>query len=227
MNNITYDSVESSHVTLRRWQQIIKPRNEWLYNCSEYTYLRDEWVPFPIGMGWTIINYSGSLKDLQLGVHNNLVLCAIRSHTDNRRRPNTLNRTIVLETLRSNHIYNVDMDSTYYFRELPRYKFVISPEGNGIDCHRHYEALMAGCIPIIEDRENIRKKYKGCPVLFTTNYSEITESYLIQKYNEMIDTVYDFSSLLLSTYSKSEQQQIKDNGNYWAMRLAGGRRWYT
>jgi hypothetical protein len=214
-----------SSVTLRKWQQTIKPRNELLYNCSECTYLNDEWVPFPIGMGWTIINYSGRLEDIQFGTHDKLVLCAIRSSTDQRRRSNTMNRTTILEILRSNCIYNVEMDSTNYFRELPKYKFVISPEGNGIDCHRHYEALMAGCIPIIEDRENIREKYRGCPVLFTKDYSEITESYLIQKYNEMIDTIYNFSSLLLSTYSESEQQQIKYNGNYWAMRLAG-RRWY-
>jgi glycosyltransferase involved in cell wall biosynthesis len=216
-----YDTVESKTVTLHKWQQIIKPRNEWLYNCSEHTHLNDEWVSFPIGMGWTIIKQQLTLKELQHGSHDKLVLCAIRANTDQRRRPIGLNRKCILDTLRSHQIENVNMESSIYFRELPKYKFVISPEGNGIDCHRHYEALMAGCIPIIEDCDNIREKYKGCPILYTKDYSEITESYLNEKYNEMIHKEYDFSRLLMSTYSEIEQYQIKDNGNYWANRLEG------
>jgi glycosyltransferase involved in cell wall biosynthesis len=221
-----YKTVESTTVTLQKWQTMIKPRNEWLYNCSEHVFLNDEWVSFPIGMGWTMINQQYSLKELQHGSHDKLVLCAIRTHTDQQRRPTGLNRNVILETLRSHQIENVEMEPSAYFRELPTYKFVISPEGNGIDCHRHYEALMAGCIPIVEDRDNIREKYKGCPILYTKDYSEITESYLNEKYNEMIHTTYDFSRLLMSSYSKMEQYQIKDNGNYWGNRLAG-RPWYT
>ena len=221
-----YDTVESKTVTLQKWQQMIKPRNEWLYNCSEHVYLNDEWVSFPIGMGWTIINHQVPLKELHRGSHDKLVLCAIRTHTDQRRRSTGINRNVILETIRSHQIENIEIESSTYFRELPNYKFVISPEGNGIDCHRHYEALMAGCIPIVEDRDMVREKYKGCPILYTKDYSEITEAYLNEKYNEMIHTVYDFSRILLSTYSKMEQHQIKDNGNYWANRLAG-RPWYT
>ena len=223
-NIINYcDTVESTTVTLHKWQQMIKPKKEWLYNCSEYTFLNDEWVPFPIGMGWTIINHMLPLKEIQHGRRDKTVLCAIRAWTDERRRPSGLNRRSIVETLRSNQIENGETGS--YYRDLPNYKFVISPEGNGIDCHRHYEALMAGCIPIVEDRDIVREKYKGCPVLYTKDYSEITEAYLNEKYNEMIHNVYDFSRLLLSTYSTMEQSQIKDNGNYWANRLAG-RAWY-
>ena len=197
-----------------------------MYNCSEHTTLNDEWVSFPIGIGWTIIKQELSLKEIQCGEHNKLVLCSIRSYTDQRRRPNGLNRTSILDTLHSHQIENQELESSVYFKELPKYKFVISPEGNGIDCHRHYEALMAGCIPIVEDSEIIREKYKGCPILYTKNYSEITEEYLNEKYDAMIHTIYDFSRLLLSTYSDMEKQQIKDNGNYWANRLSG-RSWYT
>ena len=117
------------------------------------------------------------------------------------------------------------MNTNLYFETLPNYKFVISPEGNGIDCHRHYEALMAGCIPIIEENELIKEKYKGCPILYTKDYSEITKEYLEEKYKIMIDTEYDFSCLLLSSYSEDIQKQIKENGNYWANRLTG-KKWY-
>jgi hypothetical protein len=108
---------------------------------------------------------------------------------------------------------------------LPKYKFIISPEGNGIDCHRHYEALMAGCIPIIEDNELIREKYKGCPILYTKDYSEITKEYLESKYEEMKNKYYDFSRLFLNYYDDKTQIEIKNNGNYWGNRLTG-KTWY-
>jgi glycosyltransferase involved in cell wall biosynthesis len=221
-----YDTVESATVTLEKWQQMIKPRKEWLYNCSEYEYKNDEWVSFPIGMGWKIINHNYSLPVLQYGTHDKLVLCAIYPDTDKNRRQTGTNRQSILETLRSKQIENTYLDSSVYYTELPKYKFVISPEGNGIDCHRHYEALMAGCIPIVEDNDMIRKKYEGCPILYTKDYSEITESYLTEKYNEMKGAVYDFSRLLLSTYSASDQTQIKNNGNYWSKQLSG-QQWYN
>jgi len=221
-----YDTVDP-HVSLHEWQQSIKPIREWLYNCSEYIHQTDEWVPFPIGMGWSIIQQQKTpLNVLQYGNHVKTVLCAFNPITDQRRRPNGVNRISILNTLRSHHIENQTLDPTVYFKELPTYKFVISPEGNGIDCHRHYEALMAGCIPIVEDCDQIREKYKGCPVLYTKDYSEITEAYLNDKYTEMVHAIYDFSRLLFSTYSDAEKGQIKDNGNYWSNRLAGTS-WYS
>ena len=114
-----------------------------------------------------------------------------------------------------NGIQNNELHHEFYFTFLPSYKFVISPEGNGIDCHRHYEALLAGCIPIVEHNPLIEEKYKGCPILYTTDYSEITEEYLQQKYQEMLHTEYDFSRLFLSFYSDEEQKLIKQCGNYW------------
>lgn len=212
---------------LTTWQQTEKTRSELLYNCSEFDRQNDEWIPFTIGMGWSIINYGGDLKQTQIGTHEHLVFCAINQNTDQRRRGSTpICRQSILNTLSKSGIHNQYIDSSTYFNALPSYKFVISPEGNGIDCHRHYEALMAGCIPIIEEHEGIREKYKGCPVLYTKDYSEITPAYLEQKYAEMIIETYDFSRLLLSSYSAEEQAQIRANGNYWSKRLSGTE-WYA
>jgi hypothetical protein len=214
-------------MTLTAWQTIEKPRSELFYNCSEFDRLNDEWVPFSIGLGWSIIQNPTPLKDLQVGSHNELVLCAINAGTDQRRRGSQpINRRTILNTLSKNGIHNTYFQSAAYFNVLPHYKFIISPEGNGIDCHRHYEALMAGCIPIIEEHEGIREKYKSCPVLYTKDYSEITPVYLEKVYESMKNEVYDFSRLLLSTYSSEEQGQIKSNGNYWSHRLSG-KYWYS
>ena len=213
-------------ITLEKWQQSEKARSDLLYNCSEFDRQNDEWVPFSIGLGWSILNNPTPLRALQIGNHEQLVLCAINSGTDQRRRGSqTINRRAILETLAKNGIQNTYFNSATYFNMLPCYKFVISPEGNGIDCHRHYEALMAGCIPIVEEHTGIREKYKGCPVLYTKDYSEITPAYLEKVYADMSIETYDFSRLLLSSYSSEEQAQIKANGNYWCHRLTG-KYWY-
>jgi hypothetical protein len=49
---------------------------------------------------------------------------------------------------------------------------------------------------------------------------DITESYLVKKYNEMLDTTYDFSCLFLSHYTSEQQQEIKNSGNFWLRKLA-------
>ncbi len=214
------------HMKLREWKTIAKSRDEILYNCSEFQFLNDEWVPFTIGMEWRIIQYPNVIDMIQKGTHENLLLCAISPDSDKRRRSHIgKNRAVYLQTLAKQNIYNTNIQANEYFKTLSMYKFVISPEGNGIDCHRHYEALMAGCIPIIENHPGIKEKYKGCPILFTEDYTEITTEYLEQKYSEMIDTEYNFSKLFLSSYSAEEQMQIKKNGNYWSNRLAG-QNWY-
>lgn len=206
-------------MTLKEWQKEQKPVEDLIVQASAPDG-SDSFLPFPIGM-----SYGYRADSSQLGSHENLVLCSYLNGTDNRRRPKGLNRRSIEVILQKNGIVNKTLEVRDYFSMLPSYKFVISPEGNGIDCHRHYEALIAGCIPIVEDHPGIREKYKGCPILFTKDYSEITFEYLENVYNSMIETEYDFSCLFLKHYSKDMQNYMKYIGNIWMQRLTG-RIWY-
>lgn len=198
-------------ITLRDWQKTHKHKKNIIINASAID-ASDSLQSFPIGMCYNYTMYEK--LETQIGSHDNLVFCGIREHTDQKRR-NELNRTTILKTLQSNGIPNTFLSSEDYFTSLPSYKFVVSPEGNGIDCHRHYEALMAGCIPIVEDKPHIRSLYGNCPILYTKDYSEITPSYLNQKYTEMIDSKYDFSKLFLSSYPMSVKHEILKNSSFW------------
>ena len=213
-------------MTLTEWQKMVKPASELIYNASVQNG-NDEWLPFTIGIGYKFYYLKDqSIEIFQLGSHEKTVISTITTTTDIRRRGHlAINRANILKTLLVNNIPNFLLDYQQYFRELPTYKFVISPEGNGVDCHRHYEALMAGCIPIVEHNDLVKEKYKNCPILYTTDYSEITKEYLEEKYEEMRDKVYDFSSLFLNSYTESMKQQIIANGNYWCQRLTGDH-WY-
>ena len=220
---------QGGRYSLLEWQNTIKNPDTLIVQASSVCG-GDLWMPFPIGMQWQYVKLfnSSNVKKWQVGSHNNLVLCAISAMTDSRRRPMGINRRVIIDTLQRNGIQNIQLQGEQYFSNLPSYKFVISPEGNGIDCHRHYEALLAGCIPIMEYNDLIQEKYKGLPIVYTTDYSEITPQYLEQKYSEMANARYDFSRLFLSYYSIEQQEEIKKCGTYWINKLCGqDTEWYT
>ena len=198
--------------TLRDWQRNPKHKPNLIVNASAIDG-SDSPQKFPIGMCFKYVSYQN--METQVGHHENLVFCGIRESTDNLRRRKVLNRSAIVHILSSNGIENTILASSEYFTSLPSYKFVISPEGNGVDCHRHYEALMAGCIPVVEDSIHIREVYGNCPILYTTDYSEITSEYLEKKYDEMIDKTYDFSKLFVSSYSPDIQTEIRRNSSFW------------
>lgn len=216
-------------LTLAEWQHTVKDISGLIVQASAVDG-SDSWQPFPIGMSWQYLLHYKKGNSLQIGKHENLLLAAITATTDRRRRPAhlaTVCRPRIIQTLAANGFPNTLTLSENYFTSLPSYKFIASPEGNGIDCHRHYEALLAGCIPIMERNPLTEKKYAGCPVLWTTDYSECTPAYLESVYAKMLHTVYDFSPLFLSTYSPQVQRKIKDCGNYWCMHIPETRKqWY-
>ena len=206
--------------TLREWQSMKKDKEELIVQASSMA-CDDAWQSFPIGMSWQY----GRVEE-QIGSHENLLLCAIHTHTDQARRGHaTVNRMKIIENLSRNSFSNHILDSSEYFRVLPTFKFVVSPEGNGVDCHRHYEALMAGCIPIIEHHPLIELKYRGCPILYTTDYSEITPAYLEAIWLDFNEREWDFSRLFLSYYDEETQNQIRACGNFWMNRMTG-HPWY-
>jgi hypothetical protein len=73
--------------------------------------------------------------------------------------------------------HNVDRDTTWY--NQAKYAFVLSPAGGGYDCHRTWEALILGCIPIVK-RHNIplERVYEDLPVLIVNEWSDITQELL-------------------------------------------------
>ena len=210
---------QNYHYTLREWQQKFKEPCDLIVQAS-YMDGSDGWQPFSIGMSWQYVNHFQKKEEIQIGSHNKTALVAITMGTDRRRRPLPPNRDTIITSLKDNGYNNVVLEPDTYYTELPKYKFVISPQGNGIDCHRHYEALLAGSIPIIEVHPLLEEKYRDLPVLWTNNYHEISESYLLKKYDEMLDKTYDFSTLFLSSHNQENRKNIVECGNCWTWRLA-------
>lgn len=64
-----------------------------------------------------------------------------------------------------------------YLRELGNAKFVVSPPGNGLDCHRTWEAILMGAVPIVL-RSPLDSLFTNTPVLIVDDWNYITVEYL-------------------------------------------------
>jgi hypothetical protein len=105
-------------------------------------------------------------------------------------------------------IYNAFKDRPYvfstnkrkgfvdYMNEMADCKFAISPRGDALDCYRHWEAIMVGCIPIMQ-RSELDCLFEGLPVLIIDDWYQLTEDFLNQKYKEIKSKNYDYSKLYL------------------------------
>ena len=203
-------------MTLSEQQNKIIPNKEFIIQNSAVDG-SDSWNNIFIGMDFQILKLSDEEKNfIQVGDHKKLLTFNIMTTTDNRRRGKSkINRKIIEENLNKNGFHNEKLSNIEYFKNFRDYKFVISPEGNGIDTHRHYESLMLGCIPICEFNDKIFKKYSDLPILFTKDYSEITEEYLEKKYIEFKNKYFNFSKLLFSFYDSEKQKELKFKENFW------------
>ena len=60
-----------------------------------------------------------------------------------------------------------------YIEDLSQYKYCASPEGNGVDCHRTWEALALGVIPIVLKNPIVYTWFKDLPILWVDSYENL------------------------------------------------------
>jgi hypothetical protein len=72
-----------------------------------------------------------------------------------------------------------------YLRKLSTYKYVISPPGNSIDCHRIWEAIYLGVVPIIE-KNTATEYFYDLPLLIVESFQKITKEFLEEQYPSII-----------------------------------------
>jgi hypothetical protein len=77
-----------------------------------------------------------------------------------------------------------------------KYQFVLSPHGAGLDCHRTWEALLLGCIPIVKSAK-INDLFNGLPVISVTEWSEINPVFLKNALREIQGRPVDPERLLM------------------------------
>jgi len=83
------------------------------------------------------------------------------------------------------------------WRTQSQYCFVLSPHGNGLDCHRTWEALVLGCIPIVKTSK-LDALYAGLPVLIVQSWAQVTAELLQQTMKEFKNKPFHYERLRLA-----------------------------
>ena len=78
----------------------------------------------------------------------------------------------------------IGITNPLYYDMMNKYKFILSPSGTGLDCHRTWEALYIGCIPIVL-KTSISELYEDLPIVVVNNWDEINQTFLNKKYDEI------------------------------------------
>ncbi len=78
--------------------------------------------------------------------------------------------------------------------------FVVSPEGAGVDCHRTWEALLLGCIPVVK-RNGLTPLFADLPVVTLDDWSEFTKENLLTKASSILGKKFDFTGLFLEHWN--------------------------
>ena len=86
------------------------------------------------------------------------------------------------------------------------YSFVLSPFGNGYDCHRTWEALCLGAIPIVRAKQ-FKHLFADLPVLNVDEWSDVTPE-LLQETIRQFKHIYknfNFDKLTLKYWTDQMQ----------------------
>ena len=118
---------------------------------------------------------------------------------------------ITFENMGNTH-GNYSLCFTTYYRHVAGHMFTVSPEGNGVDCHRTWEALYLKSVPIVQ-RSPEMNHFQDLPILYTDDYTELTPSYLRRVYSQMLDTEYNIKELYSSYWRSLIQIEIDKGRN--------------
>jgi len=95
--------------------------------------------------------------------------------------PSRPNVKSILSKYHLSHFDDFGIPSNEFYTNLSKYLFVASPRGNGIDCHRTWETLLMGSIPIV-DKNFIFDGYKNLPIIQVDDWEDLFKTDILQEY---------------------------------------------
>jgi len=91
------------------------------------------------------------------------------------------------------------------WKAMTEFAFVLSPFGNGMDCHRTWEALLCGCIPVVRSSV-FNELFEGLPVLIVEKWTDISLQLLVTALADFKDKAdkneLKYEKLELAYYTK-------------------------
>lgn len=156
---------------------------------------RNDLTPIPIGLERPGVGGSGDVKNF-LSVSQQKIPQQAKAYANFASGTN-LTREPLKSRLRNTSWCSVIEDRvpfTQYLQQLCAHKWIISPPGNGSDCHRTWEALCMGKIPVCKDTVHNQFFSKIFPMILYSDESEITEDFLFTKTEKLKKLYHRYDS---------------------------------
>jgi hypothetical protein len=120
---------------------------------------------------------------------DNLVFCGFDVNTNIKER---------MECLNNIQPYSISKKLSFdeYLTNVSKSYFTISPNGNGIDCHKHWESMYLKTIPIVTKSINI-SHYNDYPFLVIDNWSDFGDLTLTKELYHKIWGNFHLNNLYL------------------------------
>ena len=88
--------------------------------------------------------------------------------------------------------------------------FMISPRGNGLDCHRSWEILYLNRYPVMKKYYGLQKLFEDLPVIFVDNWTDVTEEFLMKQLDIIKNTQYNYEKLKYSYWKSLIEKTIQE-----------------
>jgi len=197
--------------SLNKQRYDLKPDNIKIWIGTNFNILEKEFVPMPLGsqrirgggLAFDMLAINNQIKK-QKHIKNFIYM----NHNIN---TNVNKRGILTDYFKTKSFvtYKQNVSFKEYLDDVHSHLFVLAHEGNGIDCHRPWEAIYLNTIPIVQ-RSVLTEYFSNfLPMLIMDNFEDITEDYLIAKHKEITQKEYSFD-LLKFSYWKNLIEKIRN-----------------
>ena len=115
-----------------------------------------------------------------------------------------IDRKDALEKVPRNLVFYEPIKTTrnVCWKNMAAHAFVLSPQGNGLDCHRTWEALCLGCIPIVKS-SGVNSLFSDLPVWIVNDWSEVTEDTMKKVVEEFKTRSFNYEKLTLKYWQNT------------------------
>jgi len=164
--------------------------------CQNKIFLHNKLESLPIGIAnsqWPHGNIQLLLTQREKRVPKDIFLFLNFDCQTNKKRD------FIMKCMKKLTVCMPKMSQEMYLEELSRSKFCICPPGNGPDCHRVWECLYLGVVPIVE-RSVTWSDFQDLPILQIESWDTLTIKNLEDVYISLYDKDFNMSKLSMNYY---------------------------
>ena len=183
--------------------------------AQNVNYRHPDLIPLPIGLenhkgfskgSYIDIEYLEKLQPNFTSLNKNLDKVYSNFGNTHKNRENVRN---ILKSKEMSYEDAFGQPFAKYMKSMSDFLFVASPRGNGIDCHRTWEALLMGCVPIVE--KHFMYDDYNLPIIQIDSWEELNydmlETYKNRYLNQELFT--DISQLSMKYWIDRIGQEFK------------------